>query len=547
MSQGHRQHAGAARARRDEDENAARVAEVAPADPLSPAERYGELFVAVQSGRVFADSKTFVDCVPLREPDAIMAEYAARKDAPDFDLARFVEANFEATHPPPSQYVSDPDQGLVAHIDKLWDVLTRHPREHRPYSSLLPLPQAYVVPGGRFGELYYWDSYFTMLGLAESGRHDLLRAMADNFAWLIDKYGHVPNGNRSYYLSRSQPPVFALMVELFEVHGVSEAIRYLPRLLREHAYWMEGGDGLHPGDTRRHCACMPDGSVLNRYWDELAQPREEEYLEDVTTAAAQSARPAEDVYRDLRAAAASGWDFSSRWFDDGQELSATRTTSIVPVDLNAFLFALEEQIADLSRKHGDDDTAERFQRLCRARGEAIERWLWDEDAGAYFDYDLLHDRARTHRLCAATAAPLFTGIAGPKRARRTVDALRDRLLQHGGIGTTLVASQEQWDEPNGWAPLQWMAVSGCRRYGFHDLADEIRHRWLGTVGSLYARECKLVEKYVVAPTGDGAVGGGGGEYPLQDGFGWTNGVTRRLLREAPADPAHRARAGRPGL
>src|SRR5690606_34480061 len=287
------------------------------------------------------------------------------------------------THPPPSDYVSDPDQPLAAHIDNLWDVLTRHPRQHRPYSSLLPLPRPYVVPGGRFGELYYWDSYFTMLGLAESGRHDLLRAMADNFAWLIDCYGHVPNGNRSYYLSRSQPPVFALMVELFEVHGVSEAVRYLPRLRREHAFWMEGSEGLEPGEARRHCACMPDGSVLNRYWDELARPREEEYLEDVTTAASQSARPAEAVYRDLRAAAG--------------------TTSIVPVDLNAFLFALEEQIADLSRKSGDEATAAHFGRLCRARAEAIERWLWDDRAGAYFDYDLLRDGIRSHRLCAAAA------------------------------------------------------------------------------------------------------------------------------------------------
>ena len=129
-------------------------------------------------------------------------------------------------------------------------------------------------------------------------------------------------------------------------------------------------------------------------------------------------------------------------------------------------------------------------------------------------------------------------------ALRTAAAMRDRLLQHGGMGTTLVASGEQWDEPNGWAPLQWLAIAGCRRYGLDALADEIRHRWLATVGSLYARECKLVEKYVVAPTGDGAVGGGGGEYPLQDGFGWTNGVTRRMLHDAPSDPAHHARAGR---
>ena len=530
-------------AQRDEAEHAARVADVAPADPLSPAQRYAELFEAVQLGRVFDDSKTFVDCIPLGEPDAIMAEYRARHAQADFDLRRFVHDNFRSVQPPPSEYVSDPEQTLVAHIDALWDVLTRHPREHPPYSSLLPLPCPSVVPGGRFGELYYWDSYFTMQGLAASGRRDLLRAMADNFAWLIDHYGHVPNGNRSYYLSRSQPPVFALMVELFEQHGVDEALRYLPRLRREYAFWMTDCDGLRPGEASRHCVRMEDGALLNRYWDDLERPREEEYLEDITTARSQQARPQPDVFRDLRAGAASGWDFSSRWCDDGGDLSTIRTTSFVPVDLNAFLYKLEDQIADLSGKSGDADTAARFRALAEARKQAMRRWSWDEGSGTFVDFDLKRGCRRT-RPCAASATPLYVGMATPGEARRTAQALRSRLLQRGGLGTTCIESGEQWDQPNGWAPLQWLAIGGCRRYGLDDVADEIRRRWLATVGDLYQRESKLVEKYVVFDTGDGAMGGGGGEYPLQDGFGWTNGVTRRLLHDAPTDPAHKARAGR---
>jgi alpha,alpha-trehalase len=509
--------------------NAARVAEVAPADPLSPARRYGELFVAVQTSRVFADSKTFVDCVPLGDPGEILDEYRARNGQPDFDLARFVHANFRAEHPPENHYVSPPGQTLVAHIDGLWDVLTRHPREHPSCSSLLPLPQPYVVPGGRFGEMYYWDSYFTMVGLAESGRHDLLRSMADNFAWLIDHYGHVPNGNRSYYLSRSQPPVFALMVELFEQHGVDEAMRYLPRLRREHEFWMRDGEGLRPGDASRHCVRMPDGALLNRYWDELDEPREEEYLEDVTTAGRQQARPAPEVYRELRAAAASGWDFSSRWCDEGGDLSSTRTTSIVPVDLNAFLHKLESQIARLATESGDAATGDAFRKRADDRRQAMQRWSWNEQAGAFLDWDLLRDRSRA--LCAAAATPLYVGMATPEQARRSAGVLEAQLLQQGGIATTLSESGEQWDSPNGWAPLQWLAIAGCRRYGLDALSDDIRRRWLETVGSLYRREAKLVEKYVLVHTADGAVGGGGGEYPLQDGFGWTNGVTRRLLHE----------------
>ena len=520
---------------------AERLAGVPSADTLTPADRYQELFVAVQTARVFADSKTFVDCVPLADPASILAEYRARRGDPQFDLARFVDAHFRAEHPPESGYVSDPEQPLVAHIDALWDVLTRHPREHPAQSSLLPLPECYVVPGGRFGEMYYWDSYFTMLGLVESGRADLMRAMADNFAYLIDTFGHVPNGNRSYYLSRTQPPVFTLMVDLFERHGLHPALRFLPQLRREHAFWTGDADGLDRAQSLRHCVRMDDGSLLNRYWDARDTPREEMYLEDVTTAA-RSRRPAPEVYRDLRTAAASGWDFSSRWFDDDGDLASTRTTTFVPVDLNCFLFALEAQIARLSASCGDARTASEFTGRARARRDAIDRWLWDDALGAYADYDLLRGRLRAP--CVAGAAALYVGVAGDVQAARMADFIGTRLLDHGGVATTLRASDQQWDQPNGWAPLQWLAIQGLARYGHHDLAREVRRRWLATVGAVYERESKLVEKYTIADHRvEGARGGGGGEYPLQDGFGWTNGVTRKLLHQDPSDPTHRARAG----
>ncbi len=522
------------------DDNATRVATVAPADTLSPADRYQELFVAVQTTRVFADSKTFVDCAPLRPPEAILEAYRATATRPDFDLARFVGECFAPEAPPEDCYVSDPEQPLVAHIDGLWDVLTRHPREHPTRSSLLPLPNAYVVPGGRFSELYYWDSYFTMVGLAESGRADLLRCMADNFAYLIDTFGHVPNGNRSYYLSRSQPPVFALMVDLFETHGIGPALRYLPRLRAEHAFWMDGADALRPGEAMRHCVRMPDGSVLNRYWDDRAAPREEMYLEDIITARS-SARPTAEVYRELRAAAASGWDFSSRWCDADGGLASTRTTTFLPVDLNSFLHALELQIARLSVACGEVEAAATYQQRARARHRAIDRWLWNDAQGGYVDFDLLRDRPRD--LCAATTTPLFVGIASDAQAARVADAVRTRLLRDGGVATTLVDSGQQWDQPNGWAPLQWLAIRGLARYGHAQLSREIGRRWLQTVGNVYERESKLVEKYTLDISPGGAIGGGGGEYPLQDGFGWTNGVTRKLMHEEPGHPVHHARAG----
>ena len=518
--------------------NQARAAGVANADTLTPADRYQELFVAVQMGGVFADSKTFVDCAPRMDPERILQDYRDQCGAEGFDLARFVHAHFDPPVVHASQYKSIPGQPLRDHIDDLWNVLTRQPRHHPPTSSLLPLPNPYVVPGGRFGELYYWDSYFTMLGLAESGRHDLLASMADNFAYLIDTYGHVPNGNRTYYLSRSQPPVFALMVALFEDKGVCETIAYLPRLLKEHGYWMAGAEDLRPGEARRHCVRLEDGAVLNRYWDDRDSPREESHREDVLTAR-QSTRPAHQVYRELRAAAASGWDFSSRWCD-GDSLATIRTTAILPVDLNCFLHALERQICRISRASGQDTQAEQFRQRAQSRKAAIERWLWNESAGAFLDRDFERGQPR-EGLTAAVATPLFVGLASREQARRTAAAIESRLLREGGIGTTESASGQQWDRPNGWAPLQWMAISGLRDYGIV-LGEDIARRWLKTVGSLYKRESKLVEKYAITRAEDG-LGGHGGEYPLQDGFGWTNGVTRRLLHEDPRHEANEAKAG----
>lgn len=518
------------------------VEHIAPADVLTPADRYGELFIAVQTQRIFPDSKSFVDCTPCRAPEEIMRRYQERAGMPGFDLSAFVAESFSLERTPPNHYVSDPNQRMIDHIDDLWNVLTRHPHEHPAGSSLLPLPQSYVVPGGRFHELYYWDSYFTMLGLAQSGRHELLRAMADNFSFLIETYGHIPNGNRTYYLSRSQPAVFSLMVELFEQHGVARALRYLPHLRREYDFWMDGAQDLAPGNAARHVVRLDNGALLNRYWDERDTPREEGYLEDVTTALRAPARPAGEVYRDLRAGAASGWDFSSRWLGDPNDLGSIRTTAILPVDLNSFLYASEAQLAKLYAAAGQGDEAADFHGRAEARQAAIGRYLWSEQDGAFVDYDWQADTLR-RQLSAATATPLFVGLASREQAHRCAQAIGARLMANGGLRTTECSSLQQWDQPNGWAPLQWIGVHGLRRYGQTALAREISQRWLSTVASLYRRESKLVEKYALHTGSDmAASGGGGGEYPLQDGFGWTNGVVRRLLADEPTHHAHQMRA-----
>ncbi|MGF6528654.1 alpha,alpha-trehalase TreF [Variovorax sp. PvP013] len=508
-----------------------------PADTHSPADRYAELFVAVQRSDVFDDSKTFVDCAPRQAPEAILAAYRAQCRAPGFDLRAFVHAHFAPEHRA-AQHREGVAPGLpiAAHIDALWDELTRHPARHPRRGSLLALPHAYVVPGGRFVEMYYWDSYFTMLGLSASGRHALLHAMTDNFAYLIDTHGHVPNGTRTYYLSRSQPPVFALMAELCESQRGCGAGRYLPQMRREHAYWMDGADGLEPGTAHRRVVRLPDGALLNRYWDDRDTPREESWREDVATAA-RSDRPKAQVWRDLRAAAESGWDFGSRWLDEAaaadaspaDALATIRTTSILPVDLNALMHRLESTIARLSRAAGDGATARAFEDRAEARRRAMTAVFWCAETGAFLDHDWTTGTARRH-LNAATVAPLFTRTATPDQANALATTVRRRLLAPGGFATSEVESGQQWDRPNGWAPLQWLAVKGFEAYGHHDLARDIRARWLDTVEQVYAKEGKLVEKYALRDSAHEApCGGGGGEYPLQDGFGWTNGVVRNWL------------------
>ncbi len=516
------------------------LAKVRGADTLTPADRYQELFVDVQLGKVFPDSKTFVDCAPREHPERILEAYREQRDQPGFDLRAFVLQHFEPFELPAQEFVANPDDTLAQHIDRLWPVLTRRPDRHPGLSSLLPLPHEYVVPGGRFTELYYWDSYFTMLGLDESGQRQLLRSMADNFAYLIDTFGHVPNGNRSYYLTRSQPPVFALMTDLFEETGIRRASDYLPQLRKEYAFWMDGAEVLRPGDSHRRCVRLPCGAVLNRYWDDRDTPREESYREDIETAA-ESERPAHQVYRDLRAGAESGWDFSSRWQADPTRLSTIRTTAILPVDLNSFLYRLERQIARLGEARGLERCAAEFRERAAARQAAIERYLWNDAIGAYFDYDWVLGEPREN-LTAATVTPLFVRLAGEQQAARVAEVIRSRLLAPGGLATTEIGgSGQQWDRPNGWAPLQWMAVRGLQQYGEQRLAAEIERRWLVIVSDLFERESKLMEKYVLRTHAEHA---GGGEYPLQDGFGWTNGVTRKLLQEDPQHYANRCRAGR---
>ena len=485
--------------------------------------------------RIFADGKTFVDMVPKRSAAEIMADYEAAKAAAGFDLKTYVEQNFDPPRQPKSGFASDGDQPLLVHIDTLWPVLTRPAgSEEGSAGSLIPLPNQYVVPGGRFREVYYWDSYFTMLGLRVSGKGELIRDMVENFAYLIDEVGHIPNGNRTYYLTRSQPPFFAFMVELLaEMEGEEGYTEFLPQLIAEYNFWMDGVDDVtETAPASGHVVRMPDGSLLNRYYDAGDRPRAESYREDVLTIR-ESGRDSQTVARHLRSGAESGWDYSARWFLDGEHLHTIATTDIIPPDLNALLYKLES----ILQQYGGED----YAGVADRRKAAINKWLYDDEVGFYQDIFwrgggaagaelVVNDTPKyTGYLTLAGVYPLFVGLADNRQAAAVGDLIAEQFLAPGGVRTSLKTTGQQWDNPNGWAPLQWMTYQGLRNYNEGSTAEQIRRRWMANTERVYENVHKLVEKYNVE---DITLLAGGGEYPVQDGFGWSNGVYLALLTAA---------------
>lgn len=507
---------------------------LAAGSPLPPSLAYGPLYGAVEMAGLFPDQKAFADATGDEPAATIDAEYARKKDRPGFSLRAFVARHFTLHQPVTDNRPLHPGEPVSTYIHDMWRILRRPPDVAQPRSSLLPLPYPYIVPGGRFTEIYYWDSYFSMQGLIQDHQYDLARDMLANIAALITRYGHMPNGNRTYYLSRSQPPFFAAMVDLVASHDGDQTYRqYLPQLQAEYDYWMEGAALLAPGAAHRHLVRLKDGTLLGRYWDDRDTPRDESWREDVTTAKA-SGRPARQVYRDLRAGAESGWDFSSRWLGDGRRLTTIHTTDFAPVDLNSLLQHLELVLGKAYTLAGDPAKGRLYAARAASRADAIRRLMWNSRQSLYTDY-LWRTGRQSPAFSAATVYPLYFGIATTAQAHAMATSLRRRFLRPGGLATTELATGQQWDRPNGWAPLQYLAIEGLKRYGENDLARAIAERWIHTVMRSYAVDGVLVEKYDVETAGKRRAGGG--EYALQAGFGWTNGVLERLMAQYP-EAAH---------
>lgn len=499
----------------------------------SPDEEFGELFKEVQLKAIFSDSKIFADASPKGKVEDVMKRYEEEKAKPNFNLKRFAMENFTFTTPN-SKYVSKAELSPQEHVNELWSVLTRRTKESS--GTLIPLVKSYLVQSGAASETYYWDNYFIMLGLQAAGKDTLMANTVLNFAQLIQDYGHVPTGNRSYYFSRSQPPFFASMVKMLaETKGYEDKlIKTLPQIQKEYQYWMgidKGSDDAQKQNEARKkgekayrkVVFIGKNDMLNRYFDDNDTPRPEAYREDILFASKISGRKANQVYRDLRSGIESGWNFSSRWLRDGQNMSTIHTTDILPVDLNAILYDLELKLASIYEANNQTEYAQSMKQLANKRKVVFDKYFWNESAGFYFDYDFMAGK-QTDVYSLAAVYPLFFKLASQAQAEKVAKVLESQFLKEGGLMTTLNQTSQQWDGANGFAPLQYLAIQGLRNYGFNDLANRIKQNWVANNLKVYKATGKMLDKYNVS-------GLSGGDYPRQDGYGWTNGVLLKLLSE----------------
>lgn len=478
------------------------------------------LFDDVQKSEIFEDQKMMTDAVPLFPITEINKKYEEAKKTEGFMLKDFVMTHFDFLG---AKILVQREHHLPIeeHIEKLWDELTRTAYEEK--GTLLKLPKPYIVPGGRFNEFFYWDSYFIMLGLQVSGRLEMMENIVENCAYLIQHVGFVPNASRTHFLSRSQPPYFSLMLDLlFETTGNNEIyMQYHTTLEKEYAFWMNGEEGLESGSCIKRVVKTKDGDILNRYYDAENTPRPESYLIDIED---HENAPEDEFYRNIRSACESGWDFSSRWFADGEHIQTIETLNLAQVDLNCLLWHLETTLATSSALQNLKEKENYFTERAAKRRQMINKYFWDEKAKTYKDY---HTKKSTKTRSEHIAAlyPLFLGLADREQAEGVAGIIAEKFLYQGGLVTTTKKSGQQWDLPNAWAPYQWLGFKSMKNYGFNELAEKIKNNWCLNVERVYNNTGKLMEKYNALDTETIA---GGGEYPNQDGFGWTNGVYLKL-------------------
>jgi len=472
---------------------------------------------------------------------------------------------------------------LPRRIEKLGDVRP----EELPAAGLLYLPDPYVVPGGRFHEMYGWDSFFILIGLEADHREPLAKGMVDNFLFEIEHYGAVLNANRTYYLTRSQPPFLTSMIRA--VYENPASFPASPEGRTQARAWLERAYTLAEKDystwTRPEHKAGTTG--LARYFDYGTGPVPEmaddsTYYPDVirwleahphATFAGEAGTPylvkgpehptdaddarlkqtscdvkisvvcmrawadgyrlTRDFYLGDRAMRESGFDPSFRFgpFDGS-------THHFAPVCLNSLLYRYERDLQHIALLLGRGTEAARWAKRAQMRNNAIHRYLWRPQQGVFADYDFVKHKSSDYAYI-SSLYPLWAGVASREEARKVVAKL-NLFERPGGLSMSNYESGAQWDEPFGWAPTNWIGVAGLDAEGFRDDAKRLAAKWNATVDQGFANDGTIREKYNVV-SGNANVQVRTGYKSNEIGFGWTNAVYLKM-KELMAAPAARKAA-----
>ena len=447
--------------------------------------------------------------------------------------------------------------------------------------ALLYLPHPYVVPGGMFNEMYGWDSYFIIRGLAESGRIDLARGMVENFFFEIAHYGALLNANRGYMLTRSQPPFLTSMI--MAVYDAEKAkgrddrdwlATAYPYAVEDHDLWVHdphlaGATGLsryfdfgrgpvaeedlayyrraaayfilHPGEAAGFLSTTgpgehPPEAIGPRFSLNLCSKNADSENAGSENAGAPGAGNCDrfedagltsDFYKGDRSVRESGFDITFRY-----GTYAAGTHHYADVGLNCLLYKVETDLERMSTLLSKSAEAGKWRERASERRDAINKYFWNAQKGEFFDYDFTGSERSSYEY-ATTFYPLWVGLASPEQAE-AVDRNFAYFDRPGGLLTSLKETGGQWDAPYGWAPLQLIAAEGLRRYGFAQDANRLSAEFLTTVLLNFRRDGTIREKYNVV-TGSSETHVQAGYTQNVVGFGWTNGVFLALLHNLPPE------------
>lgn len=426
-----------------------------------------------------------------------------------------------------------------------------------PDEGLLYLPHPYVVPGGRFNEMYGWDSYFILLGLVQDKRTELARGMVENFFYEIENYGAILNANRTYFFTRSQPPFLTSMIREVYEHPAGKPLSkaWLAKAYgyaqRDYALWTSpvhraGDTGLaryydigagpvpemaddsnyypdvirwllaHPEVETDYLVAAPDNPTSAEE-AELAETSCDMRASKVcANAHVEGHRLSSGFYRGDRAMRESGFDPSFRFGP-----FSGSTDHYAPVCLNSLLYKYERDMAHFATLLGRGDEAREWNLRASARRDAINKYLWDSETGMFYDYDFTTHRASTYNYITAFY-PLWAGLATRQQAA-SVERHLSAFEHEGGLAMSDHDSGTQWDLPFGWAPTNWLAVKGLAEYGFARDASRVAGEFSRTIRQNFEHDGTIREKYNVV-SGSANVAVATGYKSNVVGFGWTNGV-----------------------